>query len=136
MNVLAREFLSEDKIAMRRNLADAITLYGSDSTYDEDLAKSAILAGRSAFWSTAKYHSARACTLLTDLNLGMSFEEALEDAYRDQPSKLIERGLDTLIPLNLKAAAALSYAYSHHTGAWKDEEELLLRRVRDCRNAA
>lgn len=136
MNVHAKEFLTETPLSMRRHLQDAITIYGSDSTYDEEIALDAILAGRPAFWSTAKYHSACAGILLRNLNHGLSFEDAIADAYCPWQRGNVEHGLDSLVPLNLKAANALSLAYSHHTATWHDEEELLMRRVRDCRRAA
>ena len=136
MNVHAREFQTETPLTMRRHLADAIAIYGNDFTSDHEDAISAIISGRAAYWSTAGYSAQRAGILLGHLNRGCTFEEALADAYANQPRPLIERGLDTLVPLNLKAANALSLAYSHFTATWHDDEELLLRRVRDCRRAA
>ncbi|WP_309083748.1 hypothetical protein [Chelativorans sp.] len=109
-------------------LQDAITLYGDDGVM-RAMAMKAISAGRAAFWSSATYQSQRALCLCGNLNSGMSFADAMADAYRHCSGAEKLRALDTLVPLNRKAAEALSLAYAG-LGTWRDEHELLMRRVR------
>jgi hypothetical protein len=48
---------------------------------------------------------------------------------------LRQQALDTIVPINRKAAMSLANAYAKF-GSWVDEDELLQRRVRDVRRAA
>ena len=61
--------------------------------------------------------------------------EALEREYPAHMQGKRLAALDTLIPLNLKAATALSIAYEDF-GTWREEPELLARATRDLRKAA
>src|SRR5690348_12783342 len=99
MNIHAREYMAETQLTTKRALNDAIAAYGCDSDYSRDLATDAIASGRAAFWTRNSRHNACATILLNNLNRGMSFEDALADAYRPHKRDRIEGGLDTLIPL-------------------------------------
>lgn len=122
---LASEYINETPITVSAKLNAAIAFYDNCCDRFRELAVEAILAGRSAFWTTASHHSARAYELPVHINKGSSIAEALEQEYpADQGKRLA--GLDTLIPLNLKAATALSIAYEDF-GTWRDEAELLAR---------
>lgn len=113
----------------------AIAIYDNCCDLFRDLAVDAIIAGRSAFWTTASHHSARAYELPVHINKGASIAEALEREYPAHMQGKRLAALDTLIPLNLKAATALSIAYEDF-GTWREEPELLARATRDLRKAA
>jgi len=132
---LASEYINETPITVSAKLNAVIALYDNCCDRFRDLAVEAIRAGRSAFWTTASHHSARAYELPVHINKGASIAEALEQEYPSHPQGKRLAGLDTLIPLNLKAATALSIAYEDF-GTWRDEAELLARAVRDVRRAA
>lgn len=122
----------DDALEARRHLNDAIAIYGNG--YD-DLHLSAICAialGRAAFWTTSSYSAARTVDLPFVLHRGVPIQEALEEAFPSWCAADRHRALDTLVPLNRKAAMALSNAYARF-GSWFDEEELEMRALRDTR---
>lgn len=124
----ATAYLDETTLSVRRSLDDAITVYDNADTIMREKALDAILEGRAAYWTTASYHNAIASDLPYALNAGVEIARAVDDAYeRRQWAK--DGALDTIVPLNRKAALALSVAYSMH-GLWRDEEELLIRAKR------
>lgn len=123
---LASEYINETPITVSAKLNAAIAFYDNCCDRFRELAVEAILSGRSAFWTTASHHSARAYELPVHINKGASIVEALEQEYPSHPQGKRLAALDTLIPLNLKAATALSIAYEDF-GTWRDEAELLAR---------
>lgn len=135
MNAHAQAYMAETPITVRRALKASVALYDNDDFASRETVLEAIAAGRSAFWSTAKYHNATACMLLDRVNR-MPMDEAL--AFITDPHKLARMAdfLDTLVPLNAKAENALALAYARHTPTWREEPELAMRRMRDCRAAA
>jgi hypothetical protein len=128
----AQVYLSEDAFAMKRHLEDAIEVYGNRYDDNRDSALDAIVAGRAAFWSTSTYSAARTVDLPLALNRGVSIKDALEQAFPAWCAGDRRAALDTIVPLNRKAAITLSGAYASH-GVWMDEEVLEMRRLRDCR---
>jgi hypothetical protein len=58
-----RAVASADVDENRRRLAIAIDLYGNDDALARRVVLSALAAGRPAFWTTAGYHSQKACVL-------------------------------------------------------------------------
>lgn len=125
-------YLTEDAFAMKRHLEDAIEVYGNRYDDNRDSALDAIVAGRAAFWSTSSYSAARTVDLPLALNRGVSIKDALEQAFQAWCAGDRRAALDTIVPLNRKAAMALSGAYARE-GIWHDEEVLEMRRLRDCR---
>jgi hypothetical protein len=106
---------------------DAVTdLYDNDDAYARRVALAACRRGDAAYWTRASYHSQRACQLQITANQ-MLLRNALRSIYK--PGSDWIAALDTLIPLNSQAAAALSAAYAEY-GLWQDEAELLARCVR------
>lgn len=125
----------DEAMEARRHLDDAITVYGNNDTIMREGAIEAIADGRAAYWTMAQYHNARASDLPIALNAGISIAQVLEEAYADGRAFGREPALDTIVPLNFKAANALALAYARF-GSWKDDEELLSRCLRNCRRVA
>jgi hypothetical protein len=94
----------------------------------------AAASGRAVYWTTASYSSARASDLPYELNRGKPILDAIDAAYVGREF-LRQQALDTIVPINRKAAMSLANAYAKF-GSWVDEDELLQRRVRDVRRAA
>jgi len=113
----------------RRNLIDAITIYGNDDAYDREQTIEAIIAGRPAFWTMATYHDQWGCNVLRRINEGMSVVEAIAKYPKLDHGRL----LGTLVPLNAKAETELSHAYASQCGLIRDEFELARRRVVNCK---
>lgn len=135
MNVYQRiltDYLTETPFSTKRRLDDAIAVY--DNGYDDLRASAieAIASGRAAFWTTSGYSATRTVDLPLALNRGTGIREALEQAFPAWCASHREMALDTIVPLNRKAAVALSGAYASF-GIWRDEEELEHRALRDCR---
>lgn len=125
----------DEAFEARRHLNDAVAIYGN--AYD-DLHLSAICAialGRAAFWTTSSYSSARCVDLPMALHRGLTITDALEEAFAGRRAVDRQAALDTLVPLNRKAAMALANAYARF-GSWRDEEELEMRALRDTRPTA
>lgn len=124
----------DEAMATRRRLDDAITVYGNG--YDDLRASAieAIASGRAAWWTTSNYGAARTVDLPLSLNRGVGVRAALDEALPAWCANLRPVALDTIVPLNRKAAMALSGAYASF-GIWRDEEELEQRALRDCRKA-
>lgn len=111
----------------RRRLASAIETHGNDDALARRVALCAITAGRAAFWTTARYHSQKACILQIAIHAQSSIEAALDYAY--SPGEAADFGieaLDTLVPLNHLAAEALALAYAR-LDATCDLDALLAR---------
>jgi hypothetical protein len=119
----------------RRRLYAAISLYGFSDAVSMDHALEAFFEDKPAYWTTADYHSQRAIGLMDDLNRGCEFGIALAANYPAHCTHYRPSALDTLVPLNIKAANALVKAYDA-LGIWRDAEELEQRRERDMRRAA
>lgn len=130
----AASYMGETPLSVRRNLDDAIAVYGNESTVMREGAIDAIAEGRAAYWSVAKYHNARAADLPYALNAGADITGTVEDAYRGRPYSVLE-ALDTIVPLNRKAVNALALAYAK-AGSFRDDAELEMRAKRDGRRAA
>lgn len=119
----------------QRRLYAAIALYGFSDSVSVDHAFEAYFEDKPAYWTTADYHSQRAIGLMDALNRGCEFGIALAANYPAHCTKYRPSALDTLVPLNIKAANALVKAYDA-LGIWRDVEELEARRRRDVRRAA
>jgi len=136
MNVAAHTFAIptslDEAMATRRRLDDAIEVYGNGYDDIRAVAIEAIASGRAAYWTTSNYGATRTVDLPLALNRGVSIRDALEQALPAWCAADRCPALETIVPLNRKAAIALSGAYASH-GIWRDEEELEMRALRDCR---
>lgn len=124
----------DEAFEARRHLSDAIAVYGNGYDDLRDGAICAIALGRAAYWTTSSYSAARTVDLPFALHRGLTIADALEEAFPSWRAQYREAALETLVPLNRKAAMALSNAYAKF-GSWREEEELEMRVVRDCRKA-
>lgn len=139
----AQSYMDETPLSVRRSLLDAIEVYQNHDTIMQEKAIDAIAEGRAAYWTTSSYSNAVTSNLPYSLNAGVEINEAIEAAhpewrYARAPELRKQHcrfALDTIVPLNRKAALALSVAYSQK-GIWRDEDELLIRAKRDTRRAA
>ncbi|RWB67567.1 hypothetical protein [Mesorhizobium sp.] len=131
----AEVYMTEDYFAMKRHMEDAIAIYGNGYDENRDSALAAIMLGRAAYWTTSSYSAARTVDLPLPLHRGVSIRDALEEAFPTWRAGERPAALDTLVPLNRKAAIALSGAYASF-GIFVDEEILEMRRYRDCRRKA
>jgi hypothetical protein len=112
-------------------LAVAIDTHNNDDALARRHALSACAAGRAAFWTTASYHSQKACALQLAAHTSPTLEAALDDAYGSGLGTDAQTAaLDTLIPLNPPAVAALALAYVR-LGRWRDIQDLEARSMRD-----
>lgn len=134
MNIHTQDYLADTPMKVRRDLLTAVAVYGNEDTIMLEQAIEAIASGRAVYWTTASYSSARASDLPYELNRGKPILEAIDAAYAGREF-LRQQALDTIVPINRKAAMALANAYAKF-GSWVDEDELLERRVRDVRRAA
>lgn len=128
-------YVEETPIKLRTRLMNVIALYFPGEmvdSIDKADAIEALAAGRATFWTTSRYHSQRAQNLFARINSGMSIADALKRGYGFLPVHEQVAGLDTLIPINFKAAVALSEAYEA-LGTFRDVAELEMRRVRGFR---
>lgn len=133
MNAHAQAYMADTPMAARLALLDAVEIYNNDDEVSYEIAIEAIASGRAAFWTTSKYHDQIGSVLVNEANTKL-----MDDAIAFIPPFKrdgMERYLDTLVPLNAKAETALSLAYAKHTSTWRDEPELAMRRVRDCRKS-
>jgi hypothetical protein len=110
----------------RRLIDAAADLYDNDDFGARRIATACYVEARPAYWTTASYHAQRHADLQLSANQ-MRIASALKISLR--PGDDFLRALDTLVPLNEPAAAALSAAYADY-GSFVSEEELLARRVR------
>jgi len=124
----------DEAFEARRHMLDAIEIYRNGYDDNRESAIGAIASGRAAYWTTSSYSASRTVDLPLALNRGVSIAEALEEAFPGWRAPYREEALDTIVPLNRKAAIALSNAYARY-GSWVDEEELEMRALRDCRKA-
>lgn len=123
-------FIPESPFEEKAHLADAIARYDNDCGYHREKAVDAIASRRAAFWSTAHYSDQRCRGLLYPLNAeGKSVSEAIAECFPDYVRDGRIDGLDSLVPLNRKAAVALANAYDQ-VGSWREIEELEARRDR------
>jgi len=124
----------DEAFAAHLRLSDAIAVYGNG--YDDLRASAieAIASSRAAFWTTSNYGASRTVDLPLELNRGTGIRAALDQALPAWCAMKRETALETIVPLNRKAAEALSGAYASF-GIWRDEEELEMRALRDCRKA-
>jgi hypothetical protein len=114
-----------------RKLAYAIEIHDNDDALARREALAACHAGRPAFWTTASYHSQKACTLQLAAHASPTLEAALDDAYGSGLGPDAQAAaLDTLIPLNPPAVAALALAYLR-LGRWRDIQDLEARSTRN-----
>ena len=118
-----------------RRLNAAISVYGNDDAQTKEYALDAYIDGRASFWTSATYHSQTAVCLCHAANLISSLEAAIDAEIPAHRSWMVERMLDTLVPVNFAAAQELAKAYER-VGSWRTCEELEDRRVRDCRRVA
>jgi len=110
----------------QRLIDAAADLYDNDDYRARRIATGCYAEARPAYWTTASYHAQRHCDLQLSANQ-MRLPNALRFSLR--PGDDFLRALDTLVPLNPGAAAALSAAYAEY-GSFVPDEELLERRVR------
>ncbi|MGX9120296.1 hypothetical protein ACWTU6_27075 [Mesorhizobium sp. BHbsci] len=132
---IVADYMTETPLSVRRRLLDAIDVYNNGYEDIRESAIEAIAAERAAYWTTSTYSAARTVDLPLALNRGVNIREALEQAFPAWCADRREAALETIVPLNRKAAFALSGAYASF-GIWRDEEELEMRALRDCRRAA
>jgi hypothetical protein len=126
MTVLLRgiaEPAAELRADVDRRLARAVDLYDNDDALARRVALCAHERGDPAYWTKASYHAQRACQLQIAAN-EMPLRNALRLVYK--PGSDWIAALDTLLPLNGKAARALAAEYADY-GLWRDEPELLAR---------
>jgi hypothetical protein len=110
-----------------RRLAAAIELCGNDDALARRSARAACNDGRPAFWTTATYHSQKACVLHLAVHTEPTLEAAVECAYGPHTgTELRHAAFDTLIPLNAAAMEALALAYAR-LGRLPDVAELETR---------
>jgi len=135
VTVLLREILEPPVnlgTEVEQRLADAVDLYDNDDTVARRVALTADARGDAAFWTKARYHSQRACQLQIAANQ-MPLRNALRATYKLGSDWVA--ALETLLPLNGKAAAALAAEYAEY-GLWRDEPELLARASHRARTTA
>ncbi len=119
----------------RMLISDCIKLYDNDDSLLRRYANQAFAKGEAAYWSVATYHSQKAAQLANRANYlpkdndGAYLLQAGIEAYGNASFGTRIEALDTLIPLNERAARDLAQAYAD-TGIWKDEDQLLARRLR------
>ena len=116
---------------MRARLRATVDSYRNEDSQDFRDALDAMIAGRPAFWFTQNYSNQRACIVLSEVNAGMGVLEAIRSHQRryDDP-KMIERGLDYLIPMNAPAMSALLAAYAE-LGMWREHDEIECRQMKE-----
>ena len=116
----------------RMKISDCIKLYNNDDALLRRYANQAFERDEAAYWSTSTYHSQRAAMFANRANYfpkdtdGIYLMQAADECYG--ATYKIE-ALDTLIPLNERAARDLCEAYAK-LGSWKDEDQVLARRLR------
>lgn len=115
-----------------RRLNVAVELYRNNDSVSREHALEAFFAGKPAYGTTATYHSQRALGLMDALNRGCEFGIALAANYPAHCTKYRPGALDTLVPLNVKAAIELVKAYDGY-GYWREADELEQRRHRDTK---
>ncbi len=135
MNAHFRAYMNDTPMAARRALDDAIAIYDNDCGDDRRQCIEAIASGRPAWWTSRQYHDARANALRYDATKTGDVVGSMLALYPPHRRDSREAALDSLVPLDRKAAIALSLAYAE-IGFFRDEPELLLRSKRDCRRAA
>lgn len=97
----------------RRRLQEAIDLYGNEDALARRYALAACDDGSPAFWTTAAYHSQKACVLQLAVHRQPTLEAAVAYAYGPQPgTDVLLAAFDTLIPLNMSAVKTLARAYA------------------------
>ena len=94
----------------RRRLLAAIRRHDNDDALARHYALAACAAGRPAYWTAAGYHAQSACALQLAANTMPSLEAALDACCSGTGGRDQTAALDTLIPLNAAAEAALSVA--------------------------
>lgn len=115
--------LPESPLTIRNRLIAAMKRYDNEDCVSRESAVEAICSGKAAYWTTARYSSARAADLPLALNRGVSIETALIEAYPEWMKDKRIGALETIVPLNRLAANNLSEAYEAY-GSWRDAEEL------------
>ena len=120
----------------RMRIGDCLNLYDNDDALLRRYVLQNFERDRAAYWSNATYHSQKLAMFAARANSsdhdkdGKYLDAAAAYAfepYRGQPVPLLQY-FDTLIPLNERAARDLAEAYAR-AGSWKDEDELLARRL-------
>lgn len=137
----AEAYMGETPLSVRRNLADAIEVYGNPDTVMMEKAVDAIAEGRATYWTVSNYHSATNSNLPYALNAGVEIGRAIDAAYPDwryarNPALQKQHraaALDTIVPLNRKAVNSLALAYIKIAGSFRDDAELERRAKRDTR---
>jgi hypothetical protein len=125
----------KDEMTCRMLISDCIKLYDNDDSLLRRYAHAAYDAGRAAYWTVVSYHSQKAASFANRANYlpqdhdGAYLLQAGIEAYGNASYGTRIEALDTLIPLNERAARDLAQAYAD-TGIWKDEDQLLARRLR------
>ena len=130
-----RAYMNDTPLAARRALDDAIEIYQNEDAVAREQCIEAIASGRPAFWISRQYHDARANALRYDATKTGDVVGSMLALYPPHRRDSRKSALDSLVPLDRRAAVALSLAYAE-IGLWRDEPELMLRSKRDCRRAA
>lgn len=105
---------------------DCVALYDNDDPVSRQLAQTAYEQERPSFWTSASYHSQKACILQQAANY-KPMDEALRYAFGLGGDYIA--GLDSLVPLNDRAAIALIAQYGQY-GCFVLVEDVLARRFR------
>jgi hypothetical protein len=117
---------SVDLTAKAKQIVDAVSdLYENEDAQARRKAVAALEQDRPAYWTTASYHSQRACQLQVRAH-ETSLPNALRSTYH---SADWVAALDRLVPLNEQAAIAVAVQYEE-MGTFRDIDELLARRLR------
>lgn len=125
---IADALFGESLPVLRQRLAATVARYGNDDCATREGALEALIDGRAAFWSDARYSDQIACSVLCEVNAGRPIIDAIDHRkWHPLWSQFRERILDGLVPLNPSATAALLAAYSV-VGAWREADELEARR--------
>lgn len=117
------------EVQARDALNAAVARYDNACSVRREHAFDAFCEARPAFWTSARYHDQFAMGLLYPLNKeGLSVADALAFVYPAHHADKRMAGLDSLVPLNAKAVAALADAYEA-IGTFRDIDELEARKA-------
>lgn len=129
--------MSDKTMTGRMLISDCLKLYDNDDALLRRYVLQNFENDRAAYWTNCSYHSQKFASFAHNANFAANGgeEDYLDVAaavafapHRGQTVPLIQF-YDTLIPLNERAARDLTEAYAK-AGIWRDEDELLARRLR------
>lgn len=129
--------MSEKTMTGRMLISDCLKIYDNDDALLRRYVLQNFEADRAAYWSTCTYHSQKLSAFAywaNDADHDHDVEylrEAARQADAGWAGKEVKFAeyFDSLIPLNERAARDLCEAYAK-IGMWRDEDELLMRRLK------